>query len=263
MAIGHDIEERGHITGFREEINRAAAESPDRFFTWFDEARDADAAFIRGAWDFQVHVASPLGGRIQNPEDLCALEIGHGGGRLLAAAARSFGRVTGVDIHDQNERVAALLKQRGIHNFELLRSTGSRLPVPDASIDVVYSFIVLQHVEKYRIFCDYLGEASRVLRPGGLAVLYFARWQMFSHCRSAMWRYHLDSALERLALRSGFKEVAERVNCINLLVRKGHAEKLAKALGFRVESRLISRRRAPDQADCFGLQNGLVLRKPR
>lgn len=32
MAIGKEIEKRGHITGFKEEINKAARENKDTFF---------------------------------------------------------------------------------------------------------------------------------------------------------------------------------------------------------------------------------------
>ncbi|MBI5728358.1 MAG: SAM-dependent methyltransferase, partial [Candidatus Magasanikbacteria bacterium] len=37
--------------------------------------------------------------RLTDPKRQTALEIGCGGGRLLAAAAAVFGRVIGIDIH--------------------------------------------------------------------------------------------------------------------------------------------------------------------
>ena len=183
MAIGPDIEQRGHITGFREEIGKAAATSPDAFFTWFDFAEGKDAAFRRGNWDFAHHIAGPLAPFIKKPENLEALEIGHGGGRLLAAASRYFRAVHGVDIHDQNERVLAEFAERGVRNANLRCADGSSLPLADASLDVVYSFIVLQHVERYEIFRRYLEETARVLKPGGLAVIYFGRWYGLSYMR--------------------------------------------------------------------------------
>jgi hypothetical protein len=57
MAVGKDIETRGHVTGFREEIARAAAASEDAFHTWFNTGVTKDEAFVRGTWDFMHHVA--------------------------------------------------------------------------------------------------------------------------------------------------------------------------------------------------------------
>jgi len=48
MATGKEIETRGHITGFREEIDSAACQGKDAFFTWFDSAQNTDVAFLRG-----------------------------------------------------------------------------------------------------------------------------------------------------------------------------------------------------------------------
>ena len=103
MAIGKEIEKRGHIHGFREEISKAANLTDDEFFTWFDSSKDKDAAFVRGNWDFMVHIASPAAKFLSSPEEKVVLEVGHGGGRILAAASRYFGNAIGVDIHENNK----------------------------------------------------------------------------------------------------------------------------------------------------------------
>ena len=36
MGIGQQIEKRGHIVGFKEEINKSKQISKDSFFVWFD-----------------------------------------------------------------------------------------------------------------------------------------------------------------------------------------------------------------------------------
>src|SRR5258708_589853 len=97
-GAGKSVETRGHIVGFREEIAKASGRSPQEFFTWFDDATDPDDAFVRGAWDFSIHIAQSLAPFLSHPEEKTILEIGHGAGRILATAARHFRHALGVDV---------------------------------------------------------------------------------------------------------------------------------------------------------------------
>jgi len=262
MGIGKNIERRGHVLGFREEIASAAGQGQDSFFRWFDNGKDKESSFVRGQWDFMLHVALPVAPYMANPEDKVALEIGHGGGRLLAAASRSFRQVIGTDIHNHNAKVDEALRERGVCNSLLFRTDGSTLPVPSNAIDCVYSFIVLQHVEKFNVFKRYLEETYRVLKPEGVAVLYFGRKYGWSFNRSSRWLYLADRFTERFRLRRGFEELPARVNGTNLKVSLSCASDLAISTGFAVLHTLVSRRRVPDGIALYGGQNGMVLRKP-
>jgi ubiquinone/menaquinone biosynthesis C-methylase UbiE len=261
MTAGKNIEKRGHIIGFQEEISNAANSSDDDFYTWFNSARDKDASFIRGSWDFILHIALPASKFITKPEDKVALEIGHGGGRILAAASRHFKNVIGIDIHDNNQKVESELIERGICNFKLLQTNGSDIPLEDASIDFVYSFIVLQHVEKYQIFKKYLQEAYRVSKPGAVLVLYFGRKYKYSIEKSSKIFYLIDKIAEQFVLPKGYQELPARVNSTNLRVSLFHAKQLAKNTGFEVLEDLVSHKKVPDGIKLYGGQNGLVLRK--
>ena len=261
MAIGKEIETRGHIVGFREEISKAAALTDDEFFTWFDNAKDKDTAFIRGSWDFMIHIALPCSQFLSTPEDKVALEIGHGGGRILAAARGYFKNVIGIDIHENNDRVERELKTRGIHNFQLIKTKGREIPIEDNSIDCVYSFVVLQHVEKVEVFKNYLKEAHRILKPNGVAVLYFGRKFTLSLNRSSKVLYLVDKFAERFLLPKGFQELPARVNCTNLIVALPYARSLARKIGFYVLSDLVSRKKVPDGIRLYGGQNGLIMKK--
>ncbi len=263
MPIGDKIEDRGHITGFREEIEKAAGRSADDFFTWFDAAADADASFIRGEWDFALHIANKIAPYVKEPEKKTILEIGYGGGRILAAAARSFGKAVGVDIHPNQALVDQELKKRGANNFQLFTADGTTLPCPDSSIDVVYTFIVLQHVERIAIWRAYFEETWRVLRPGGVAMLYFGRWAPFSLGRERPLAYWAERMGERFFLTKGYLEKPAHVNDTNLLVTVPYAKGYAKRLGFQVKSATVSRRRVPDGLAAYGSQHGLLLVKPR
>jgi len=261
MATGKEVEKRGHIVGFREEISKAAASSDDEFFTWFNSASDKDAAFVRGTWDYMIHIALPASQFLSKPEEKIALEIGYGGGRILAAASKYFMNVIGIDIHDHNEKVESELKQRGIRNFRLIKTDGREIPLENASVDFVYSFIVLQHIEKYYIFKEYIKETYRVLTTNGIAVLYFGRKCLLSTNRSSIFLYLIDRFIERILLPKGFQELPTRVNETNLLVSLSQAKSLARRTGFKVLSDLVSHKNVPDGINLFGGQNGLVLRK--
>jgi cyclopropane fatty-acyl-phospholipid synthase-like methyltransferase len=259
---GRQVETRGHVVGFREEIGRAGAASREEFFTWFDEAQDADAAFVRGAWDFSIHVAAPLARHLAMPEAKTVLEIGHGGGRLLASAARHFSAAIGIDVHAQNDLVIGELQARGVRNVRLLQTDGRVIPIPDASVDAVFSFIVLLHVEKASIFATYLAESFRVLRRGGVAVVYFGRWCRLSHQTRSRVLYGAERMIERVLMPRGYREMSAPVNHVNLLVTLPYAVTTARRVGFRVAERLVSRKRVPDGTALLGGQHGLVLRKP-
>lgn len=261
MATGNRIEDRGHIVGFKEEISKAASSSSDDFFTWFDGSRDTDSAFVRGGWDFMLHIAQPASAYITNPEDKIALEIGHGGGRILSAACKYFKAVIGVDIHDNNELVSNELKARGIHNFKLIKTNGCQIDLESSTVDLVYSFIVFLHVEKYDIFKNYIEEIARVLKPGGIAVVYFGRKYLLSINRSSKLLYMFDRLVENILLPRGFREMPARVNCTNLQISVSHAKRVAKDFGFEVLDVLVSHKNVPDGARLYGGQNGLLLRK--
>lgn len=263
MGWTEHIERRGHVVGFREAITQAARQDENAFFGWFDHAEDKESSFVRGSWDFLWHIAQPLTPYLTRPETKTALEIGYGGGRLLAAAGRCFQFVIGVDIHDENDKVHSALRDRGIRNAQLMKTEGARLPVGPEHVDCVYSFIVLQHVETYAVFERYVEETYRVLKPGGLAVLYFARRYRWSFDRSSRLLYGLDRLLEPLLLWKGYEELPAPVNSTNLRVSLPQATSLARTIGFEVVRTLVSRRRVPDGAALYGGQHGLLLKKPR
>lgn len=100
-----------------------------------------------------------------------------------------------------------------------------------------------------------------MLKPGGLAVLYFGRWQWLSPLKPGYWRIRTDRMIEKIRLPRGFEERPSVVNEINLIVNLSKASHVACASGLDVLKILTSRRRAPNDAQLPGAQHGLVLRK--
>ena len=261
MGVGKEIEKRSHIIGFQEEISSINDESIDKFFSWFNNDMDANAAFITGAWDFSYHIITPIMNQIKNPEELTILEIGSGGCRILANAARYFKKAIGVDIHNENDIVLRELNERGISNIELYKNDGYSIPIAENSVDIVYSFIVLQHIEKIEYFIKYLKEINRVLKKDGIAVIYFGRLYKYSFNKTSKLLLWFDRVYEHFMLKGKFIEIPARVNAVNLRISLRYAKKYSKIHGFKVVKILVSRRNVPNGVKLFGGQNGLVLKK--
>jgi len=261
MAVGPDIETRVHRQGFRVEIAKAAADR-DRFFTWFNGGQTAEEAMQRGRRDFDQQIWRWLKPEVADPRQKSILEIGHGGGRLLAAAARYFDRVVGVDIHACNDLVRAELRAWRIDRCELYQVDDPILPLADDSIDVAYSFIVLQHVERIEVFESYLHETFRVLKPGGAALLYFGRKTFFSANTTVRWLCTVDRWLERIGMPR-YQELPARVNCVNLFVSRRYACNLARRMGYVVQGSYYSTEQLSNGKIRFKGQIGILLRKPR
>jgi SAM-dependent methyltransferase len=96
-----------------------------------------------------------------------ALEIGCGVGRLVRPLAERIGSVVGVDISPEMVRRARELCA-GVPNATFEVTEGSLETVSDASLDLVYSYIVFQHIPSVEPIARYVREAARALRPGGV-----------------------------------------------------------------------------------------------
>lgn len=253
------MKNESHIQGFRKEIDQAIEVSKEKFITWFNGGADEESAFIQGAWDFTLHIGEAIAQYIKNPEEKTILEIGHGGGRILSSAARHFKQAYGCDIHHQNLLVKELLEKRGIHNVELFQGSGSDIPLPNQSIDVVYSFIVIQHMEKKEIVEKYIEEIHRILRDQGIAILYFGRNAKNSFNTPSKLRYYLDCFLELWQNECTEKEV--KVNDINILFTFKGFSKICQKYGFKIKGRRVSHRKVPTGLKLYGSQHGIIISK--
>jgi SAM-dependent methyltransferase len=97
-----------------------------------------------------------------------ALEIGCGPGRLMRPLAKHFREIHGVDVSDEMVKLA----QERLHdtpNAFPHHGTGSDLSLfPNEKFDFVYSYAVFQHIPSRDVVFNYLREARRVLKPGGI-----------------------------------------------------------------------------------------------
>ncbi|MBK9168466.1 MAG: methyltransferase domain-containing protein [Bryobacterales bacterium] len=103
-----------------------------------------------------------------NKRDRRALEIGCGPGRLMLPMSWNFGEVHGVDVSDEMIR-RAFQTLRDVLNAFPRRNEGSNLAMfQDELFDFVYSYAVFQHIPSRDVVFEYLREARRVLKPGGI-----------------------------------------------------------------------------------------------
>jgi SAM-dependent methyltransferase len=142
-----------------------------------------------------------------------AVEIGCGLGRICQALAPRFDRVIGVDISPEMlKRAEELVEDPKV---ELRLGDGVSLSgIDTGSADLVMSFTVFQHIPSVTVICDYIAEAGRVLKPGGLFV-----FQWNNEPGALRWRARraVLSTLQRTGVR-----------------REAHARNAPEFLGSRV-----------------------------
>ena len=96
------------------------------------------------------------------------LDLGSGGGIDVLLSARRVspsGKAYGLDMTDEMLELARRnQREAGVENVEFLKGEIEEIPLPDGHVNVVISNCVINlSTEKERV----IGEASRVLKPGG------------------------------------------------------------------------------------------------
>lgn len=107
------------------------------------------------------------------------LELGPGHGRWTEFMADRVRSLTLVDLNPSCiDACREKFQQRDFARSPILSfiaNDGRSLPVPDESIDMIWSFGSLVHIDKREID-SYLAEFQRVLRPGGQFFAHHAGW---------------------------------------------------------------------------------------
>jgi SAM-dependent methyltransferase len=99
-----------------------------------------------------------------------ALDFGCGVGRVTRALAHRFGEAVGVDVSQRMVEEARRLNEDTSNASFLVNAAPDLAQLEDASFDLVYSRIVLQHLQCRRDVFHYLAEFLRVVRPDGIVV---------------------------------------------------------------------------------------------
>lgn len=100
-------------------------------------------------------------------KDLSALDIGCGVGNFHPLLQNEFSALHGVDVSGASiERAAANNPDVKYESYD-----GMRLPYADASFDLAFTICVVHHVPPAN-WKNFAAEMHRVLRPGGLALVF-------------------------------------------------------------------------------------------
>jgi len=151
----------------REDWNRRAREDASYYVAFGRRGQSEEEFFATGA-----ELAQGLARELKRIEASAtrptALEIGCGLGRLMRPLAPRFAEIHGVDISDEMVHRAAE-KLTATPNAHVHLTSGADLAMfPAESFDFVYSYAVFQHIPSRDVVFDYLREARRVMRTGGV-----------------------------------------------------------------------------------------------
>jgi 2-polyprenyl-6-hydroxyphenyl methylase/3-demethylubiquinone-9 3-methyltransferase len=132
---------------------------------WWDD--DQPLSVIRTALNPArlSYFASVFAARGISPAGQVAVDVGCGGGLLAEEMARLGAAVVGVDPSRSSLATARAHAAAAGAAIDYRDGSGERLPLADASADIVYCVDVLEHV---RDPSAVLRETARVLKPGGL-----------------------------------------------------------------------------------------------
>jgi SAM-dependent methyltransferase len=148
----------------RDDWNQRAGEDAN-YYVAFGRRQQEEEEFNHTAADVVRDLEHDLR-RFRGRE--AALEIGCGPGRLMRPLGRHFAEIHGVDVSDEMIRLARE-RLRDLPNAHLHHGSGADLGMfADGQFDFVYSYAVFQHIPSRDIVFDYLREARRVLKPGGI-----------------------------------------------------------------------------------------------
>lgn len=98
------------------------------------------------------------------------LDIGCSWGRWCIAAARAGFRPIGLDVHIDALAAAARVSTELRADADFVCADADVLPFESRSVDLVFSYSVLQHIEKARVRKAFR-EIARVLKPEGRCVI--------------------------------------------------------------------------------------------
>ena len=248
--------------GFRNEIKGLLAKGDiDAFYHWFDGGETRQGAFEKGA-DVFNRVIFPLAEKHLPEGYNTALHLGYGAGIKIESAFEYFDVVFGIDVHDEAKFVNDNIFIPKGKKLRLIKANGDNIPINQGVVDFVYSWVTLCHVGTVENVQKYLAEIYRVLKPGGVAVLFFTR--LIRSKPKQMWtEVEVDMQKETEHI-DGYREGGplSKVRSINLVMSMWKMGLLATAAGFDIEDKTASWDDSPTRKVYHG-QYGIVLSKPK
>lgn len=184
------------------------------------------------------------------------LDFGCGNGAQTVQFAEAGCKIVAVDIDEEDLKTLRLfVDEEKLRTIQALRYDGAHLPLADASLDLVLSFEVLEHVPKEEAA---LREIMRVLKPGGELIIsvpnkgwifethgahlpllpwnrvpFFSWLPHFIHRRFAKARIYRKRDIVRLLQRHGFEILrTQYITAPMDVIKSPRLKRLARRLIF-------------------------------
>jgi len=159
----------------RGDWNRRAQEDA-YYYVAFGRKNQPRDEFLSGGRDLASEIMLEFPKLPKPASTLRVLEIGCGPGRLMRQLAPEIGEIHGVDVSDEMIRLARE-HLADLPNAHVHVGDGTSLNMfGDSLFDLVYSYLVFQHIPDKNVVFNYLQETHRVLMPDGVFRGQFKGW---------------------------------------------------------------------------------------
>jgi ubiquinone/menaquinone biosynthesis C-methylase UbiE len=150
------------------------------------------------------------------------LEIGCGAGRITMHLADDFKKVKALDVSEGMIRYAR--ERINKTNVEFILAESSHLPVPDDSVDAVFSTHVFQHFDCLKDASEYFGEIFRILGNDGSLMIHLPiyRWPG----ESRVFRFYHNFRKKVQDIKAGFSR---------FLIKRGKWRPLMRLLDYELD----------------------------
>jgi ubiquinone/menaquinone biosynthesis C-methylase UbiE len=239
-------------------IHEIRVKSPEAFFTLFDGGKDFNEAKAISEKTFNRMFLPFAKKYLVDLSEKVSLDIGYGSGFQVAEAGKHFGHSKGVDVHKEGSFVFDTFVDKKIGvGTSLMEGHAGDLPEPNDYCDFIYSWVTFLHFPSIEYTRLALKEIFRVLKPGGIAVIYYSRL-VKSKRKETLSEYEADIELENKH-ETGFsaKESLTEIFKKGIGIARWKMTELVKELGFEVLEHTYSN----DGGFVFG-QHGIVIQKP-
>lgn len=150
------------------------------------------------------------------------VDVGCSWGRWSVAAARAGFFPVGLDVHiDALAAAKRVSRQLGAKTAQVCGDV-ELLPFRSASVDVVFSYSVLQHIDRLKV-TRFLGEVARVLKPGGLCLIQlpnaFGLCSILRQARRGFREAAAGTFEMRYWTRGGIRDAIERAGLRDMRLR--------------------------------------------
>jgi ubiquinone/menaquinone biosynthesis C-methylase UbiE len=140
------------------------------------------------------------------------VEIGCGAGRITKQLSAKFDSGLALDVSEDMIRYAS--SHVNASNVKWQVTQGLEIPLPDNSVDAVFSCHVFQHFASVEAGYTYFGEVMRTLKPGGSFMIHLPihmfPWAVSMKGANLLEFFYQRMIMPALSLRSSYKRFRMR-----------------------------------------------------